>query len=212
LKFNIINIIISHTPNKKLIIVDINMEFVIDDVQTISHTTKYKKLELNTDDNLDDFDLSNSINDDMINVLTNDSIKLYTQFEVLGNLSEYDKLAIDNNILYKQTISPWRYMVRKFKKQNRAVLSKYLNIEINNYTMFIRKLCDFYKMDKKNAILHEIIVKHLELTNDMSIVFKFLRDKYNMKSNSAEISLALENCLVVSSKNRFLLLDAIANN
>jgi hypothetical protein len=148
----------------------------------------------------------------MINVLKNDSDKLHTQFEVLGNLSEYDKLAIDNNILYKQIISPWRYIVRKFKKQNRIVLSKYLNIEINNYTMFIRKLCDFYKMDKKNAILHEIIVKHLELTNDMSIVFKFLRDKYNMKSNSSEISLALENSLVLSTKNRFLLLDAIANN
>jgi len=146
-------------------------------------------------------------------VLTNDSTKFYTQFEVLSNLSEYDKLAIDNNnILYKQTISPWRYIVRKYKNQNRTVLSKYLNIEINKYTMFIRKLCDVYKMDKKNVILHQIIVKHLELTNGMSMVFKFLRDKYNMKSNSAEISLALENCLVVSSKNRFLLLDVISNN
>ena len=200
------------THTQKSIIHDITMDIVIDDDEPISQTTKYKKLEINTDDNLDDFDLSNTINDDMINVLTNDSIKLYTQFEVLGNLSEYDKLAIDNNILYKQTISPWRYMVRKFKKQNRAVLSKYLNIEINKYTMFIHKLCDFYKMDKKNPILHEIIVKHLELTNDMSIVFKFLRDKYNMKSNSSEISLALENSLVLSTKNRFLLLDAIANN
>jgi len=200
------------THTQKSIIHDITMDIVIDDDEPISQTTKYKKLEINTDDNLDDFDLSNTINDDMINVLTNDSIKLYTQFEVLGNLSEYDKLAIDNNILYKQIISPWRYIVRKFKKQNRIVLSKYLNIEINNYTMFIRKLCDFYKMDKKNAILHEIIVKHLELTNDMSIVFKFLRDKYNMKSNSSEISLALENNLVLSTKNRFLLLDAIANN
>jgi hypothetical protein len=200
------------THTQKSIIHDITMDIVIDDVQTISHTSKYKKLELNTDDNLDDFDLSNTSNDGMINVLKNDSDKLHTQFEVLGNLSEYDKLAIDNNILYKQIISPWRYIVRKFKKQNRIVLSKYLNIEINNYTMFIRKLCDFYKMDKKNAILHEIIVKHLELTNDMSIVFKFLRDKYNMKSNSSEISLALENSLVLSTKNRFLLLDAIANN
>ena len=195
------------TPNKKLIIRDINMEIVIDD-ESISN----KKLEFNIDDNLDDFDLPNTINDDMINVLTNDSTKFYTQFEVLSNLSEYDKLAIDNNILYKQTISPWRYIVRKYKNQNRSVLSKYLNIEINKYTMFIRKLCDVYKMDKKNVILHQIIVKHLELTNGMSMVFKFLRDKYNMKSNSAEISLALENCLVVSSKNRFLLLDTISNN
>ena len=196
---------------QKSIIRDINMEIFIDD-EPISHKKKYEKLELNIDDNLDDFDLPNTINDDMINVLTNDSTKFYTQFEVLSNLSEYDKLAIDNNILYKQTISPWRYMVRKYKNQNRSVLSKYLNIEINKYTMFIRKLCDVYKMDKKNVILHQIIVKHLELTNGMSMVFKFLRDKYNMKSNSAEISLALENCLVVSSKNRFLLLDVISNN
>ena len=196
---------------QKSIIRDINMEIFIDD-EPISHKKKYEKLELNIDDNLDDFDLPNTINDDMINVLTNDSTKFYTQFEVLSNLSEYDKLAIDNNILYKQTISPWRYIVRKYKNQNRSVLSKYLNIEINKYTMFIRKLCDVYKMDKKNVILHQIIVKHLELTNGMSMVFKFLRDKYNMKSNSAEISLALENCLVVSSKNRFLLLDVISNN
>ena len=197
---------------QKSIIRDINMEIFIDD-EPISHKKKYEKLELNIDDNLDDFDLPNTINHDMINVLTNDSTKFYTQFEVLSNLSEYDKLAIDNNnILYKQTISPWRYIVRKYKNQNRTVLSKYLNIEINKYTMFIRKLCDVYKMDKKNVILHQIIVKHLELTNGMSMVFKFLRDKYNMKSNSAEISLALENCLVVSSKNRFLLLDVISNN
>ena len=196
---------------QKSIIRDINMEIFIDD-EPISHKKKYEKLELNIDDNLDDFDLPNTNNDELINVLTNDSTKFYTQFEVLSNLSEYDKLAIDNNILYKQTISPWRYIVRKYKNQNRSVLSKYLNIEINKYTMFIRKLCDVYKMDKKNVILHQIIVKHLELTNGMSMVFKFLRDKYNMKSNSAEISLALENCLVVSSKNRFLLLDTISNN
>ena len=188
------------------------MEIVIDDDEPISHPTKYKILELNRNDNLDDFDLPNTINDELIDVLTNDSNKFYTQFEVLSNLSNYDKLAIDNNILYIQKISPWRYIVRKFKTQNRSILSKYLNIEINKYNLFIRKLCDVYKMDKKNAILHQIIVKHLDLTNDMSIIFKFLRDKYNLKSNSAEISSALENCLVLSSKNRFLLLEEISNN
>ena len=115
---------------QKSIIRDINMEIFIDD-EPISHKKKYEKLELNIDDNLDDFDLPNTINDDMINVLTNDSTKFYTQFEVLSNLSEYDKLAIDNNILYKQTISPWRYIVRKYKNQNRSVLSKYLNMNKN---------------------------------------------------------------------------------
>ena len=47
---------------------------------------------------------------------------------------EHDKLAInDNNELYIQSRSPWRYIVRRIKNQNRHILSFYLSNIINEY-------------------------------------------------------------------------------
>ena len=45
----------------------------------------------------------------------------------LQQYTNHDKLAInDDNELYIQSRSPWRYIVRRIKNQNRHILSFYL--------------------------------------------------------------------------------------
>jgi hypothetical protein len=60
--------------------------------------------------------------------------KYHNQFTILQSLSHYDKIAIDDNdILYIQKKTPWRYFIRKIKKQNRDRFSEYLSTNINDY-------------------------------------------------------------------------------
>ena len=59
-----------------------------------------------------------------INMINNYQQKLLA----LHQYTHHDKLAInDNSELYIQSRSPWRYIVRRIKNQNRHVLSFYLS-------------------------------------------------------------------------------------
>ena len=73
------------------------------------------------------------------------------KLQALQQYKDHDKLAIDyNNELYIQSRSPWRYIVRRIKNQNRHILSFYLSNIINEYI----KILDIYLLDmlllKKN--------------------------------------------------------------
>ena len=49
--------------------------------------------------------------------------KYHEKFLDLQKFNYNDKIAIDDNdILYIQKKTPWRYIVRKFKKQNRDII------------------------------------------------------------------------------------------
>ena len=143
--------------------------------------------------NLDQIELPDLFNIEQLDKYKKESDAFYTQFQVLAKLGPYDKLAIDNNILYIQKITPWRYFVRKYKKQNRLTLSTYFNIEIAKYNIFLRTICSYYINQKQNKILNKILVRHYDLLNCMDTTIKNLRDKYNLKINSSEISLTMEN-------------------
>jgi|LakMenEpi03Aug12_release.lakeMendotaPanAssembly.Ray.scaffolds.fasta_scaffold1207040_1 hypothetical protein len=143
--------------------------------------------------NLDQIELPDLFNIEQLDKYKKESDAFYTQFQVLAKLGPYDKLAIDNNILYIQKITPWRYFVRKYKKQNRLTLSTYFNIEIAKYNIFLRTICSYYINQKQNKILNKILVQHYDLLNCMDTTIKNLRDKYNLKINSSEISLTMEN-------------------
>ena len=88
--------------------------------------------------------------------------KYHNQFIVLQNISYFDKIAInDNNVLFLQKKTPWRYFIRKIKKQNRDRFSEYLSTNINEYIKNIDILINIYECGKDNnikKILENIII------------------------------------------------------
>jgi len=111
----------------------------------------------------------------------------------LQQYKDHDKLAInDDNELYIQSRSPWRYIVRRIKNQNRHVLSFYLSNIINEYIKILDILLNRYTVKKE-----EVIIK---LFNDViDFIAKILwgvvclRNYYNLKSDSHHIGLTLES-------------------
>jgi hypothetical protein len=111
----------------------------------------------------------------------------------LHQYKEHDKMAInDENELYIQSRSPWRYIVRKIKNQNRHILSFYLSNIINEYIKILDILLDKYAANKE-----EVITKTLYEVVDFipKILWGIitLRNYYNLKNDSHHISLTLES-------------------
>jgi len=111
----------------------------------------------------------------------------------LQQYTHHDKLAInDDNELYIQSRSPWRYIVRRIKNQNRHILSFYLSNIINEYIKILDILLGRYTVKKE-----EVITK---LFNDVIYFISkilwgviCLRNYYNLKSDSHHIGLTLES-------------------
>ena len=135
----------------------------------------------------------------------------YNQFAALLNLNKYDKLGICDNKIYIQKISPWRYLVRKYKNQNRLSLAIYFNTEVQKYNDFLILLYNTYNEYYSNIELHKIVVKNYEFISNAFYSIKYLRDKYNIKSNSQEISRALESVYFKFLKYISLFIKQISN-
>lgn len=123
-----------------------------------------------------------------------DKINSYHEkFLDLQKFNYNDKIAIDDNdILYIQKKTPWRYIVRKFKKQNRDRLSEYLSTNINDYINNINILIKKYEFGKEKdikQILENIIIF---ITSILGVMVS-LRNYYNLKNNSNNISMILES-------------------
>lgn len=123
-----------------------------------------------------------------------DNINKYrNQFTVLQNISFYDKIAIgENDILYLQKKTPWRYIIRKIKKQNRDRLTNYLSTNINDYIKNIDNIINIYENSKDNnikKILENIIIFISSILGGIIS----LRNYYNIKPNSNNISMILES-------------------
>lgn len=150
-------------------------------------------------------------NEDLLKLQEESNIAL-RKFMALSKLELYDKLAIDSNSnLYIQKIYPWRYVVRKLKGQNRETLAIYLNTEIIKYVEFIQELCNTAKIYTSNKELHDICVKQFEFIQGATQPIKNLRDKYNMKSGSQSISMALETWYLKLIKIKTMLIEEISN-
>ncbi len=119
--------------------------------------------------------------------------KYHNQFVTLQKLSYHDKIAIDNNnILYAQKKTPWRYFIRKIRNQNRENLGNYLSTNINDYIYNISNIINIYEMNKDNNI--KIILKNIILfINNILGGILTLRNYYNLKNNSNNISMILES-------------------
>jgi hypothetical protein len=111
----------------------------------------------------------------------------------LQQYKEHDKIAInDENELYIQSRSPWRYIVRKIKNQNRHILSFYLSNIINEYIKILDILLDRYAANKEEVItktLYEVV----DFIPKILWVIISLRNYYNLKNDSHHISLTLES-------------------
>lgn len=150
-------------------------------------------------------------NEDLLKLEEESNIAL-RKFMALSKLGMYDKLAIDSNSnLYIQKIYPWRYFVRKLKGQNRETLAIYLNTEIIKYCDFLQELCNTSKLYNSNKELQGLCVKQFEFIQGATQPIKNLRDKYNMKSGSQSISMALETWYLKLNKIKTMLIEEISN-
>ena len=106
---------------------------------------------------------------------------------------ENDKLAInDNNELYIQSRSPWRYIVRRIKNQNRHILSFYLSNIINEYIKILDILLDKYTL-KNEEVIKKLFYNVIDFISKILWGIICLRNYYNLKSDSHHISLTLES-------------------
>ena len=167
--------------------------------------------QINLPDYNDDVVKHYNITNYEIDNLKHQSDIFYNQFSALLNLNKYDKLGIFENKLYIQKLSPWRYIVRKYKNQNRLTLAIYFNNEIQKYTEFFNLLYNTYNEYYCNIELHNIVVKNYEFISNVLFSIKNLRDKYNLKSNSQEISRILESMLLKFLKYKSLFINQISN-
>ena len=112
---------------------------------------------------------------------------------VLQDITYHNKIAInDNNELYIQYTTPWRYIVRKIKNQNRHTLSLYLSSIINEYIKILDILLDRYNANKEDVIT-KLLYEVVDFIPKILWNIICLRNYYNLKNNSHHISLTLES-------------------
>ena len=115
------------------------------------------------------------------------------KLQALQQYTHHDKLAInDDSELYIQSISPWRYIVRRIKNQNRHTLSLYLSSIINEYIKILDILLDRYNVNKENVIT-KLLYEVVDFIPKILWSIICLRNYYNLKINSQHISLTLES-------------------
>ena len=115
------------------------------------------------------------------------------KLQALQQYTHHDKLAInDDSELYIQSISPWRYIVRRIKNQNRHTLSLYLSSIINEYIKILDILLDRYNVNKEDVIT-KLLYEVVDFIPKILWSIICLRNYYNLKINSQHISLTLES-------------------
>lgn len=136
--------------------------------------------------------MNNNINsniDSYIDMINNYHKKLLA----MQQYTHHDKLAInDDNELYIQSRSPWRYLVRRIKNQNRHTLSLYLSNIINEYIKILDILLNKY-YTKKEEIINKLFNNIVDFISKILWGIICLRNYYNLKSDSHHISLTLES-------------------
>ncbi len=111
----------------------------------------------------------------------------------LQQYKHHDKLAInDDNELYIQSRSPWRYIVRRIKNQNRHILSFYLSNIINEYIKILDILLVRYAANKEELIT-KLLLEVVDFIPKILWSIITLRNYYNLKNDSHHISLTLES-------------------
>ena len=124
-----------------------------------------------------------------IDMINNYHKKLFA----LQQYKDHYKLAInDDNELYIQSRSPWRYIVRRIKNQNRHILSFYLSNIINEYIKILDILLDKYTL-KNEEVIKKLFYNVIDFISKILWGIICLRNYYNLKTDSHHISLTLES-------------------
>jgi hypothetical protein len=124
-----------------------------------------------------------------IDMINNYHKKLFA----LQQYKDHYKLAInDDNELYIQSRSPWRYIVRRIKNQNRHILSFYLSNIINEYIKILDILLNKY-YTKKEEVINKLFNGVVDFISKILWGIICLRNYYNLKTDSHHISLTLES-------------------
>ncbi len=111
----------------------------------------------------------------------------------LQHYKDHDKLAINNNSeLYIQSRSPWRYILRRIKNQNRHILSLYLSNIINEYIKILDILLVRYNVNKEEVI-KKLLYNVIDFISKILWSITCLRNYYNLKNDSYHINLTLES-------------------
>lgn len=147
----------------------------------------------------------------IITQLINQNERFYAQFNAINNLTKYDKLCIYENKLCIQKLSPWRYFVRKYRNQNSSTLAVYLKNKIVEYENFIYEVCRECNDHPKSLELHKVAATQYDFIQNALIIMKYMRDKYNVRTNSKDISVALEMWYLKLTKIKPALLHIISN-
>lgn len=155
----------------------------------------------------------NDNNKDIFNIeqIKKESDIFLQKFGELIHLNQNDKLCVIDNVLVIQKFRPWRYFVRKYKKQNRKTLAIYLNIEINLYSKFLYNIIDFFNFYKNDKELYDISVKHYDLIQLALPKVIGLRNKYSLKEDSSEIRTSLEIWSLKLAKFKRMFIELISN-
>ncbi len=121
-----------------------------------------------------------------------DNINSYQKkFCVLQNLSSYDKIGIDDDDkLYIQKKTPWRYINRKMNNQNRTRLAEYLSKNINEYIKNIELLVNLFDSHKD---IKKILENGIVYITGILGGIVYLRNYYNLKNDANKISMTLES-------------------
>ncbi len=121
-----------------------------------------------------------------------DNINSYQKkFCVLQNLSSYDKIGIDDDDkLYIQKKTPWRYINRKMNNQNRTRLAEYLSTNINEYIKNLELLVNLFDSHKD---IKKILENGIVYITGILGGIVYLRNYYNLKNDANKISMTLES-------------------
>jgi len=150
------------------------------------------------------------INND-INQIKKDSDMFLNQFSKIIDLNESDKLCVIDNVLVIQKFTPWRYFVRKYKKQNRKTLSIYLNTQMDVYSKFLYNMIDFFNINQNNRELYRISVKHYDFIQLCLPKIIALRNKYSLKEDALDLRKSLEVWSLKLIKFKKIFIELISN-
>lgn len=117
----------------------------------------------------------------------------HNKLQAIQHTSYHDKLAINsNNELYIQYKTPWRYIVRKIKKQNRHRLAEFLSTIINEYIKIIDIIINIYNGNNEDDI-RKLLYNIINFISKILSGIISLRNYYNLKDNSYQISMTLDS-------------------
>lgn len=125
-------------------------------------------------------DASLEINPEKIKEINNLYNNFYDKFIGISLLTKSSKLAIDNNQnVCVQNWRPWRFIIRKIKRQSTLLTLIYIDQRIDEYIVFIHNI--FHLRYKLLDTINTQLYSNYSLITSILPKLKCLRNFYNLK-------------------------------